>query len=89
MKARLPQLLREGAMIIDVRSPAEYATGHNPVSQNIPLDQLPARLKDIPKDKPLILCCASGTRSGMAALLLKKNGYLQVTNAGAWSNTII
>jgi rhodanese-related sulfurtransferase len=43
------------------------------------------RLGEIPKSSALVLCCASGTRSGMAKMLLRKNGYQHVHNIGAWS----
>ena len=46
------------------------------------------RLAEIPKGAPVVLCCASGTRSGMARMLLKKNGYAQVFNVGKWSNLL-
>jgi phage shock protein E len=47
---------------------------------------LGSRLNEIPKDKPVVVCCASGSRSGMAKLLLLKNGYRNVHNIGNWSN---
>lgn len=73
-------------MLIDVRSAAEFANGNAPGTINIPLQQLGSRLNEIPKNSPVVLCCASGTRSGMAKLLLKKNGYQQVLNIGVWAN---
>jgi rhodanese-related sulfurtransferase len=51
---------------------------------NIPLPELGSRLGDIPKSAPVILCCVSGTPSGMAKLLLKKSGYPTVHNIGTW-----
>lgn len=80
----LPELLAQGGVVIDVRSEGEFASGHYPNSMNIPLGQISARLNDIPKDKPLVLCCASGTRSGMAARMLKSKGF-NAFNAGAWT----
>ncbi len=87
VKAQLPALLQEGAVVVDVRSPGEFASGSRPGSVNIPLDQLNARWKELDPKRPIILCCASGTRSGMAAALLKKHG-LRVMNAGPWTNTL-
>lgn len=86
--ALLPQLRLQGALIIDVRSAPEYASGNAPDSVNIPLPELANRLAEVPKKVPVVLCCASGTRSGMAAILLKKNGYAQVHNLGAWTKLL-
>ncbi|HJV89601.1 MAG TPA: rhodanese-like domain-containing protein [Holophagaceae bacterium] len=69
--------------IIDVRTPGEFAGGHAPGSLNIPLDQLEARLGDLDKGRPVILCCATGGRSGMATRFLQSLGYV-ATNAGPW-----
>jgi rhodanese-related sulfurtransferase len=84
--AMLPELINSGALLVDVRSPTEFASGNALGTINIPLQELKARLSEIPKFAPVVLCCASGTRSGMAKLLLKKNGYLQVHNIGTWRN---
>lgn len=83
--ALLPALRQGGAMLIDVRSPGEFAAGNAPGTINIPLNELGNRLNEIPKTVPVVVACASGTRSGMAKMLLKKNGYLQVHNIGTWS----
>ena len=89
IKSELPQLLAAGAVVIDVRSPAEYQQGARPGSLNIPLQDLAKRQNELSKDTPLILCCASGTRSGMAVGVLKSLGYKQVINAGPWTNTLV
>lgn len=83
--AMLPDLKKNGAVFVDVRSPGEFATGNAPGTINIPLGELGSRLSEIPKTSPVVLCCASGTRSGMAKLLLKKKGYSQVHNIGTWT----
>lgn len=83
--AMLPELRRVGATFVDVRSAAEFASGNAPGTINIPLQELGSRLGEIPKSSPVVLGCASGTRSAMARRLLIKNGYLQVHNIGAWS----
>lgn len=82
----LPELKKNGATLVDVRSAAEFAGGSAPGTINIPLQELGSRLGEIPKASPVVLCCASGTRSGMAKMMLKKNGYKQVFNIGTWSN---
>ena len=86
--ARLPELKQKGAVLVDVRSAAEFAGGNAPGSVNIPLPELGQRLNEIPRTAPVVVCCASGTRSGMARMLLKKNGYDQVFNIGKWSNLL-
>jgi rhodanese-related sulfurtransferase len=81
----LPDLRKNGALFVDVRSAGEFAAAHAPGTINIPLPELGRRLSELPKSSPVVLGCASGTRSGMAKLLLKKNGYQNVHNIGAWS----
>lgn len=63
--------------VIDVRTPAEFATGHVPGAINIPHDQIGQRLQDIPasKDQPLLLYCRSGRRSLLAEKTLSNAGY--------------
>ncbi len=86
--AMLPELKRDGATFVDVRSAGEFASGNAPGTINIPLQELGSRLREIPKSSPVVLCCASGTRSGMAKLVLRKNGYLNVHNIGTWSKLL-
>lgn len=79
------ELMKNGAVILDVRSKGEYAGGHIKGSLNIPVDQLSgnlSKLKD--KNKPIITCCASGMRSASAKSILKSNGYIEVHNGGSW-----
>ena len=78
------ELLRNGAVIIDVRTKGEYKTGHIKNSVNIPLDVLSNNLSKLKKDAVVICCCASGMRSGSAKIILKSNGFSQVYNAGSW-----
>ena len=81
------QLIKEGAIIIDVRSSGEYSGGHIRGSLNIPLDQLPNQLGKLKKkEQPIITCCASGMRSSSARNLLQSNGYTQVYNGGGWTS---
>lgn len=83
--ALLPSLRQQGAVLLDVRSVAEFARGNAPGSRNIPLSELSARLGEVPRNVPVVVCCASGTRSAMATALLKKNGFAPVYNAGSWT----
>jgi len=80
----LPELKQRGATLVDVRSAAEFASGHAPGTLNIPLRELGSRLGEIPRSSPVVLCCASGTRSGMAKMVLLKNGYSDIYNIGTW-----
>lgn len=80
------QLVKNGAIILDVRTPGEYAGGHIKGSKNIPLQSLQQQLKNLPKDKTIITCCASGMRSGSAKSMLQNNGFKEVYNGGGWSS---
>ena len=89
VKGEMMSYLESGAIVVDVRTAGEYAQGHAANSLNIPLNELANRLNEISKNKMVVLCCASGARSGMALALLKKNGFQQVINAGPWTNTLV
>ena len=84
-------LLKSSALLIDVREPAEIKEIAYDVKnfKNIPLDELPTRLAEVPKDIQVILACRSGGRSGAAYDLLKKNGFENISNMvggmNAWS----
>ena len=80
------QLVKEGAVIIDVRTKAEYQGGHIRNSVNIPLNNLSNHYAKLKKDKPIITCCASGMRSAQAVNILKSNGFPEVYNGGGWSS---
>ena len=84
----LPELRQKGAMFVDVRSEAEYVAANAPSTINMPLPELGSRLTELPKDRDIVLCCASGSRSGMAKLMLKGKGFQKVYNAGSWRNLL-
>lgn len=73
---------REDAHIVDVREVDEFASGHLPEAKNIPVAKLADRVAELEKfkDKPIILCCASGMRSGKASDELKKHGFSKLYN---------
>jgi phage shock protein E len=86
-KVDFAQLIKEGAIIVDVRSKGEYQQGHIKGSLNIAVDTLRnnlSKLKD--KNKPVITCCASGMRSASAKSILISNGYANVYNGGGWNS---
>jgi phage shock protein E len=76
------QKIEAGAIIIDVRTPEEFRDGAYPGARNIPVSNLGTRLAEIPKDKPVVLYCASGARSASAARAMKQAGFVDVINAG-------
>jgi len=82
----VPSLLEQGGQIVDVRSADEFALSHKDGSINIPLDSLKNRTNELDKTKPIILCCASGSRSGLAKRTLIAKGFENVHNAGKWSS---
>ncbi len=77
------QLVRDGARLLDVRTPEEFAGGAVEGAVNVPLRDLPARFAELaPKDKPIVVYCASGTRSAVATSMLRRQGFTQVHNLG-------
>ena len=82
----LGTLIANGGIIVDVRTPGEYASGHVKGSVNIPLDSLRSQIAKLKKDKPVITCCASGMRSASAKSILQSNGFADVHNGGSWYN---
>lgn len=88
-KTDYKELMRQGAIILDVRSKGEYASGNIPGSTNIPLPELANYLKKIPKtNTPVITCCASGMRSESARKMLLNHGYTNVYNGGGWNSLL-
>lgn len=86
-KTDYAQLVKQGAIIIDVRTKGEYAGGAIKGSLNIPVDSLNSQLSKLKdKNKPIVTCCASGMRSAAAKRILTSNGYTQVYNGGSWNS---
>ena len=84
-KVNYAQLVKDGGIIIDVRTKGEYQQGHINGSQNIPLDVLSSNLSKLNKEKTIITCCASGMRSAQAKSILLSNGFSNVHNGGGWN----
>jgi len=79
------QLIQDGAIVLDVRTTAEFGGGHIQGSVNVPLHKLPQYLPKLKyKEKPIITCCASGSRSAQALGVLKYNGYTNIFDGGSW-----
>lgn len=73
------------AVIIDVRTPEEFMGGHVAGSKNIPLMEIPQRIEELrAMGGEIILCCASGNRSGQATYFLQNEGFTNVHNGGSW-----
>ena len=87
IKALIPQLKMKEVQIVDVRSPNEFKSGNNPDSINIPLSEIASKLDMLKIGVPVIVCCATGTRSAMAKSVLKSKGF-EVHNGGNWQNTL-
>jgi len=76
------RLLNQGALVLDVRSQAEFDSGHILDAKHVPQDQLASSAEALKKykDKVVIACCESGMRSGAAARVLQAQGYTKVVN---------
>lgn len=85
-KVDFAELVKNGAIIIDVRTPAEFSAGHIKGAINIPVDKIGNQIDNIKKyNKPVITCCRSGARSGVAASTLKTKG-IEAYNGGPWDS---
>ena len=71
---------QNGAFVLDVRTPEEWNEFHAPNSTLIPLDQLPSRLNELPKDREIVVVCRSGNRSQQGRDILLNAGFTQVTS---------
>lgn len=83
-QAKIIDMLANGGIIIDVRTPQEFKGGHVKGSKNIPFNTVTNKVNDIKKlNKPIVLCCASGMRSAQATTILKNAG-IDAINGGGW-----
>ncbi len=79
------ELVKDGAIIVDVRTAGEFNSGHIKGSMNIPLDEISNKTEELKKkNRVIITCCRSGNRSGMAESMLKSAG-IQCYNGGPWN----
>jgi len=77
-------LIKNGAFLVDVRTPSEFNAGHVNNSVNIPLDTVEYNLEKFKNKDQIIVFCRSGNRSAQAKMILEHNGFENVTNAGTW-----
>ncbi len=82
----LVKVVNDGAFLVDVRSPGEFADGHVKGSVNIPLDQLQNQLAKFKDKENIIVFCRSGNRSSQAKSILERNGFTNVINGGTWQD---
>lgn len=85
--ARALELVADGATLVDVRETSEWRSGHAPRALHIPLSQVEAQSRRIAADKPVVVMCASGSRSRVAAGQLRKAGFRATSlsgGIGAW-----
>ena len=79
-------MIDQGALIVDVRTTGEFKSGHLPGAKLIPINQVSARINEFGADKnrPIVVYCKSGSRSGKVEGILKQNGFTNVHNGGGY-----
>ena len=82
----LATLVNDGAFLVDVRTPGEFAEGNVKGSVNIPLDQVQNQLAKFKAKENIVVFCRSGNRIGQAKSILEQNGFSNVTNGGTWQD---
>ncbi len=87
MSKSLSEMIKNGAKIVDVRSTEEFEDEHFPGAVNIPVNEIQKRMPELgEKEAPIIMYCASGSRSAFAARTAASAGYKNVMNAGGLSD---
>lgn len=84
--SQLTEVIKDGAFLVDVRTPAEFSTGSVKGAVNIPLDKVSSQLSKFKNKKSIVVFCRSGSRSGQAKSILESNGFQNVINGGTWQN---
>ena len=84
----LKQHIKDGAFLLDVRTPEEFAAGTASGAVNIPIDELKSRLSELQGKQHIVVFCKSGGRSTKAENLLKEDGILNVTNGMTWQKVV-
>ena len=82
----IKRMVADGAYLVDVRTPQEFAEGHVAGSYNIPVDEVAANLDKFKHKKNIIVFCRSGARAAKAKQILEGNGIKNVTNGGNWTD---
>ena len=83
-KAKAREKIRQGALVVDVRTSAEFATGHHAAATNLPVQEIQSRLAELgDKGRAIVVYCRSGNRSSTAKQILEAAGFTDVTNGGS------
>ena len=85
---QLTEAVKQGAFLIDVRTPAEFAGGSASGAVNIPLDRIGSQLSKFKKKSKIVVFCKSGMRSMQAKNILEQNGIINVINGGTVNDII-
>jgi rhodanese-related sulfurtransferase len=85
-KEELANIINIGAMLVDVRSPNEFASGSAKGAVNIPIESLQSQLAKFKNKSHIVVFCRSGNRSGQAKSILNQLGITNVTNGGTWND---
>lgn len=80
----LKEAIKNGAFLVDVRTPSEFSSGSVQDAVNIPLNKLSTQLSRCKGKKNIVVFCRSGSRSGQAQRILESNGFENVINGGSW-----
>lgn len=84
--SNLKEAIKNGAFLVDVRTPSEFSTGSVKGAVNIPLDKVPSQLSKFEGKKNIVVFCRSGNRSSQVKSILVRNGFQNVINGGTWKN---
>ena len=84
--AVLQNAVKNGAYLVDVRTPGEFASGSVKGAVNIPLDKVQSQLQAFKNKTSIVVFCRSGSRSSQAKSILMKNGFTNVINGGTWQH---
>lgn len=84
--SQLTEAIKDGAYLVDVRTPSEFASGSVTGAVNIPLDKVPMEISKFKGKENIVVFCRSGNRSGQAKTILEQNGFQNVINGGTWQN---
>lgn len=83
---KLEAAIKEGAFLVDVRTPGEFASGSVKGAVNIPLDKIKTQTEKFNNKNSIIVFCRSGNRSSQAKSVLEQSGIKNVINGGTWEN---
>ena len=84
--SQLTSVIKEGAILVDVRSPGEFSSGSVKGAINIPLEQMHSQLGKLKGKKNIVVFCRSGNRSSQAKTILEQSNFKNVINGGTWQN---